>query len=262
MSEATAVLVVSYGTSQPSALSALTAIAREIGDAFPSLPLVEAFTSRFLRDTLAQRGGPHISHVSDALEQLAAEGYSQVLVQPTHLLQGSEYQAMVAHMAPFTARLKLCVGTPLLSTCQDVEAVAAALPSCLPSLTPDTGALFLGHGTSHETHQVYAQLEQALHRLGHTHLYVGTLKDGLTPQQTLQRLGQDSPHLTRLYLHPLTVVCGVHALRDMLSGPESWHGQLSAQGLQVEGIPQGLGHCPAIRRLFVAHAQQAAQGLT
>lgn len=257
----TAILVVSYGTSQPSALPALTAIAQEMEAAFPGLPLAEAFTSRFLRDALCKRGGPDIPHVSDALERLAGDGVRRVLLQPTHLLQGSEYQALVEHLAPFTSRLTLSVGAPLLSSGEDVEAVASALPTCLPPLPPDTGALFLGHGSSHEAHAVYAQLEQALHRLGHTNLYVGTLKGGLTPQQTLQRLGQGSPHLTRLYLHPLTVVCGVHALRDMLSGPESWHAQLSQGGLQVESIPQGLGHCPNLRRLFVAHAQQAAQAL-
>ena len=253
----TAILVVSYGTSQVSALPPLTAIVQEVGEAFPGLPLTHAFTSRFLRDTLARRGGPDIPHVSDALAQLAQQGVSQVLLQPTHLLPGGEYHGMVEQLKPCTAQLTVALGDPLLRTPQDVERVAAALPACLPPLPPDGGGLFLGHGTSHQAHALYAQLEQALHRQGHTRLYVGTLKDGLSPQQMVQRL-RLNPHLTRLYVYPLTVGCGVHALRDMLEGDESWCGQLRRAGFAVEGIPRGLGDCPAIRRLFVSHAQQAA----
>ena len=254
MEHGTAILVVSYGTSQVSALSTLSAIAHQVGEAFPGLPLRHAFTSRFLRDTLAQRGGPYLPHVSDALAQLAAEGYSHVLLQPTHLLPGREYQAMVDQLEGYSSRLSFSLGTPLLHTPQDVESVAAALPACLPPLAPDAGALFLGHGTSHEAHRVYAQLEQALHRQGHTNLYVGTLTGGHTLQQTAQRLH----HLSRLYVHPLTVVCGVHAVRDMLEGAASWCGHLRQAGLAVEGIPRGLGDSPTIRSLFVSHAQQAA----
>lgn len=255
MEQKTALVVVSYGVSRPSALPPLTAIAHQVGQAFPNLPLIHAFTSRFLRDALAKGGGPDIPHVSQALDQLAGEGYTQVLLQPTHLLPGGEYQAMADQLEGYASRLSFSVGSPLLHTPQDVEAVAAALPACLSPLEENEGALFLGHGTSHEAHGVYAQLEQALHRQGHTNLYVGTLTGGLTPPQTAQRLH----HLSRLYVHPLTVVCGVHAMRDMLEGTESWCGQLRQAGMHVEGIPQGLGDCAAIRRLFVSHAQQAAR---
>ena len=165
---------------------------------------------------------------------------------------------MKAQLEPYAQRLDLSVGQPLLATPQDIEAVAEALPTCLPPLDPQEGALFLGHGASHEAHGVYAQLEQALHRQGHTRYFVGTLQDGPTPAETARRI-REAGAVTRLHVHPLMVVCGVHATRDLLAGEQSWCGQLERLGVPVSAVSQGLGDCPAIRRLFVAHALEAAE---
>lgn len=256
MEHPAAVLVVSYGTSQVSALPTLANLAREVGAAFPRLPLVHAFAHPRLRDALARNGGPRVPLVSEALAQLLQDGVKQVLIQPAYLLPGGEYQAMLAQLEPYAQRLTLCLGHPLLATPEDVEDVAAALPACLPPLAPQEGALFLGHGTSHEAHAAYAHLEQALHRQGHTRFFVGTLQGGPTPAETARRIRQLSP-VTRLHIHPLMVVCGVHATRDLLVGEQSWCRQLEHQGFDVSGVSRGLGDCPAILRLFAAHAQAA-----
>lgn len=257
MEHPAAVLVVSYGTRQVSALPTLANLARDIGAAFPHLPLVHAFAHPRLRDALVQGGGPRVPLVSEALAQLTQDGARHVLIQPTYLLWAGEYQAMVAQLEPYAQRLDLWVGQPLLATPQDIANAAQALPTCLPPLAPQEGALFLGHGASHEAHQVYAQLEQALHRQGHTRYFVGTLQDGPTPAETAHRIRQ-AGEVTRLHVHPLMVVCGVHATRDLLAGEHSWCGQLERLGFSVSAVSQGLGDCPAIRRLFVAHARQGA----
>ena len=142
----TAILVVSYGTSQVSALPPLTAIVREVGEAFPGLPLMHAFTSRFLRDTLARRGGPDIPHVSDALAQLAQQGVSQVLLQPTHLLPGGEYHGMVEQLKPCTAQLTVALG----------DASWESL------VTPTLVAAGIGYGSGTE---VFEWLEENGHRV-------------------------------------------------------------------------------------------------
>lgn len=257
MDHPAAVLVVSYGTSQVSALPTLAHLARDVGSAFPRLPLVHAFAHPRLRDALARHGGPRVPLVSEALAQLAQDGIKQVLVQPAYLLPGGEFQALLAQLEPCAHRLDLRVGRPLLATPEDVEAVAAALPACVPPLAPQEGALFLGHGSGHEAHAAYAHLEQALRRLGHTRFFVATLQGGPTPDEMARRIRQHAP-VTRLHLHPLMVVCGVHATRDLLAGEHSWCGQLERLGFQVSGVAQGLGDCPAIRRLFAVHARQAA----
>lgn len=258
MEHPAAILVVSYGTSQVSALPTLANLAREIGAAFPRLPLIHAFAHPRLRDALVRGGGPRVPLVSEALAQLTQDGARHLLIQPTYLLFAGEYQAMVAQLEPYAQRLDLSVGQPLLATPQDIEAVAEALPTCLPPLSPQEGALFLGHGASHEAHGVYAQLEQALHRLGHTRYFVGTLQDGPTPAETARRI-REAGAVTRLHVHPLMVVCGVHATRDLLAGEQSWCEQLERLGVPVSAVSQGLGDCPAVRRLFVAHALEAAE---
>lgn len=257
MEHPAAVLVVSYGTSQVSALPTLANLAREIGAAFPHLPLIHAFAHPRLRDSLVRNGGPRVPLVSEALAQLTQDGAWHVLVQPTYLLCAGEYQAMVGQLEPYAQQLNLSLGQPLLAAPQDIEEVAEALPTCLPPLAPQEGALFLGHGASHEAHGVYAQLEQALHRQGHTQYFVGTLQDGPTPAETAHRI-QQAGAITRLHIHPLMVVCGVHATRDLLAGEQSWCGQLEHMGFPVSAVSQGLGDCPAICRLFVSHARQAA----
>jgi len=86
---------------------------------------------------------------------------------------------------------------------------------------------------------------------------VGTLQDGPTPAETARRI-REAGAVTRLHVHPLMVVCGVHATRDLLAGEQSWCRQLERLGVPVSAVSQGLGDCPVIRRLFVAHAQEAA----
>ena len=124
-------------------------------------------------------------------------------------------------------------------------------------LAPQEGALFLGHGASHEAHGVYAQLEQALHRQGHTRYFVGTLQDGPTPAETARRI-REAGAVTRLHVHPLMVVCGIHATRVLLAGEQSWCRQLARLGFPVSAASQALGAFPATRALFVAHAREAA----
>ena len=101
MEHPAAILVVSYGTSQVSALPTLANLAREIGAAFPRLPLIHAFAHPRLRDALVRNGGPRVPLVSEALAQLTQDGARHLLIQPTYLLFAGEYQAMVAQLEPY-----------------------------------------------------------------------------------------------------------------------------------------------------------------
>ena len=162
-----AILAVSFGTSHFDTLEkTIAAIEAELAAAFPGRTLRRAFTSGMILRKL-EREGTHIDDVPQALERLADEGYVDVVVQPTHILNGDEYDKLMAQAAPFAGRFaRLAFGKPLLTAEADYRALADALLSDLPAPSEDAAVLYMGHGTGHYANAAYAQLEYLLHDLG------------------------------------------------------------------------------------------------
>ena len=164
-----AILAVSFGTSHFDTLEkTIAAIEAELAAAFPERTLRRAFTSGMILRKL-EREGTHIDDVPQALERLAAEGYADVVVQPTHILNGDEYDKLMAQATPFAGRFaRLAFGKPLLTAAEDYRALAGALLAELPGPAEDAAVLYMGHGTGHYANAAYAQLEYLLHGAGGT----------------------------------------------------------------------------------------------
>ena len=144
--------------------------------AFPGRTLRRAFTSGMILRKL-EKEGTHIDDVPQALERLADEGYVDVVVQPTHILNGDEYDKLMAQAAPFAGRFaRLSFGKPLLTAEADYRALADALLSDLPAPSEDAAVLYMGHGTGHYANAAYTQLEYLLHDLGRRDIVIGTVE--------------------------------------------------------------------------------------
>ena len=253
-----AILAVSFGTSHFDTLEkTIAAIEAELAAAFPERALRRAFTSGMILRKL-EKEGAHIDDVPQALERLLAGGFTDVAVQPTHILNGDEYDKLLAQAAPFAGRFaRLAFGKPLLTGLADYRALAEALLAESPAPSEDAAVLWMGHGTGHYANAAYAQLEYLLHDLGRRDMAIGTVEGYPGFDEALRRL-KERPAVRRVELRPLMVVAGDHAKNDLaVAEPDSWKSRLAAEGYAVTCALRGLGEYPAVRAIFVRHAEEA-----
>ena len=255
-----AILAVSFGTSYPDTLEkTIAATEKALAAAYPDWPVARAFTSGMIIKKLQSRDGVHIDNVAEAMERLKDAGVTQVAVQSTHVMHGEEYEKMLAQLSPYRAGMDIAVGAPLLHAQRDYEAVADALLSWLPVPGADEALLLMGHGTEHFANSAYAQMEHVL-RARCDRIYLATVEGYPTLDLVLEQL-KKRPEIRRLTLAPFMLVAGDHARNDMAGGEDSWKVQLEHQGYEVSCILKGLGECPAIQNLFVAHCGDAMASL-
>ncbi len=259
MNEKRAILAVSFGTSYHDTFTkTIGAIEAALRAAFPACTLRRAFTSGMIIRKLRERDGVEVDDVPAALEKLAAEGFSHVVVQPTHVMHGDEYDKLTAQAAPFQGRFqKLTCGRALLSSLEDYQAVGRAILDELPGPAEDTAFVFMGHGTGHYANAAYAQLEYLLHDWGRRDILVGTV-EGYPGLDEVKRRLAERPAVKKALLLPLMIVAGDHACNDLAgAGEDSWRAQLESAGYSTACLLKGLGEYPGVRALFVEHAQAA-----
>lgn len=257
----TAILVVSFGTSYNNSREAtIGAIEEAVRQAFPRLSVRRVFTSQTIIDKLARRDGLRIDNVREALGRAAAEGVRRLIIQPTHLMAGLEYTALVRELDRWGGAFEeIAVGAPLLTSDGDFEAVTAAVTAA-GEAGGETAVVFLGHGTEAESNAVYERLQRMLTGQGHTDCYIGTVEARPGLEDVIAALRGRG--YTRVILEPLMVVAGDHANNDMAGdGADSWKSALAREGYEVECRLRGLGENEAIRQIYAAHARAAAAGL-
>ena len=256
-----ALLAVSFGTSHAATrLRTIEAVESDLRKSFPERRFYRAWTSGMLRRKLEREEGVSIDSVADAFQRLLAEGVSDVLVQPTHLLPGEEFrrteEAARAYAGRFSA---LALGRPLLAGDSDVKALARILEEAYPT---DAGELLvlMGHGSAGLAFPAYAALERQFRADGCPRVCIGTVEfePGIAP--VLARVRQEQPR--RVLLAPLLAVAGDHVVNDMAGDePDSWKNQIAREGPEVACRLTGLAEFEAVRALYVQHAR-AAQAVT
>ncbi len=256
-----ALLVVSFGTTHTeSAQRSIAAIEQALCAAFPQREFRRAYTSGIIRRKLLRRDGVKIDGVVEALEALWLEGYEDVLVQPTHIINGEETARLRSEVRLYSDQFKrLRVGTPLLTEQRDYALLAEAIVAELPNLGYDGVLALMGHGSRHYADSAYAALEYVFHANGHPNVFVATVEGYPTIEELIWRLDHQL-NARRIYVAPLMVAAGDHVARDMAGdGPESWKSQLLEHNYQPILIPKGLGEYPGVRELFVLHAREALE---
>ena len=187
-----AVLVVSFGTSHLDTLEkTIQPIEWDIAGRMTGRVQRRAFTSGMILRKLERRDGLHIDDVPQALSRLAAEGFDDVVLQPTHIMNGDEYDKLAAQTEPFREKfVRLAIGRPLLTTVQDYKVTAQVLLQVLPTRETDTALVFMGHGTEHFANPAYCQLEYVFHDLGRTDVLIGTVEGYPGVEEVLHRLDE------------------------------------------------------------------------
>ena len=233
-----------------------------MAEAFPDWSVRRAFTSQIIIDHVASRDGVAIDNVTQALDRAVDNGVKTLVVQPTHLMNGLEYEELMSTLAEYSDAFEsISVGEPLLTSDEDFQAVMEAIVAATAGYDDGRTAIcFMGHGTEHDANGVYAKLQQLLTDSGHANYYIGTVEAEPTLEDLLASVGQGD--YSRVVLLPLMVVAGDHANNDMAGDEDgSWKLAFEDAGYQVECVLTGLGEMEAIQDLFVAHAQAAVDAL-
>ncbi len=251
-------LVISFGTSVAATRPrTLQAVEDALRDAFPERRFYRAWTSTVLRRKLEREEGQKVFSSEEALEQMALDGVTDVLVQPTHLLPGEEFRITEEAVRAFAGRFSsLKMGRPLLSEEADVASLATALEAAWPMPEGEMLAL-MGHGSAEMTFPVYTLLEARLKEDGFLRGCVGTVEFDPGIEPVLERVQREKPR--RVHLAPLLLVAGDHAVNDMAGDePDSWKSQIAREGAEPICHLVGLGENEAVRALYVLHARAAA----
>lgn len=252
------ILVVSFGTSYNDNRDlSIGGLETAIQNANPGYEVRRAFTSQIIIDKLKERDNLIIDNVAAAMERLVADGVEEVIIQPTHVLNGYEYNDIINEVTPYADKFTVFkIGKNLLDSDRDYQELIAAITEETADLvTEDTAILFMGHGTEHESNTIYSNLQEILTAANHDNYYIGTVD--MEPE-----LGDIIPlieakGITKVVLLPLMIVAGDHANNDMVGDDEdSWKSILTAAGFAVEYELKGLGQYPGIQQMFVRHVTE------
>lgn len=256
-------LVVSFGTSyNDNRRLTIGAIEKAMQEAFPDYSVRRGFTSQIIIDHVKDRDGVTIDNVGQALDRAVANGVKTLVVQPTHLMNGFEYNDLVTELAEYSdAFERVAIGAPLLTSDEDFQSVAQAIVDATAQYDDgQTAICFMGHGTEAESNGVYAKMQQVLTDGGHVNYFIGTVEAAPSLDDVLA-LVQEGGY-TKVVLQPLMIVAGDHANNDMAGDEEgSWKAAFEAAGYEVTTVVEGLGSLEAVQDLLVAHAQAAIDAL-
>ncbi len=254
-----ALVFASFGVSDDRARqTSLDASAKLLAERFPDWDVFQCYTSNFIRKRLKDQGR-QVPSLPELLEGLAQQGYSRVLIQPSHLTPGEEFDGKVVTAAQAAREWfagGLVVSRPIFDTAEDYPVVLEAILSEF-SLAEGEQLVFFGHGSPHHHNPVYERFQQVVdeRRLP---VHIGVLEPSDTPNlpMVIRRLRQGGGQ--QILLAPLLLAGGSHVIRDMAGEAESsWKSQLTAAGFTVRTNLQGLGEYPFFRELYVSKVQKA-----
>ena len=258
------ILVTSFGTSYPSSRHAtIGAIEADIREAFADYDVRRAFTAQIIIDHIEKDTGRHIDNFEEAMDKLVAEGVKEVIVQPTHLMDGFEYTDIKNSLADYEDKFeKIALGAPLLASEEDQIAVAEAVKQAMERYEDDDTAICLmGHGTEAESNAIYATMQQVFEDLGYKNYFIATVE--ATPTFADATKAAKDAGYTKAVLRPFMVVAGDHANNDMADpeDPESFVSVLQEAGFETQCVIEGLGQLDAIDEIYVRHVQDAIDSL-
>ena len=253
-----AILVVSFGTSYDSTRKVtIDAIEKDIADTYPDYHIYRAWTSKMILSKIKKRDGIHYDTVKEAFERMLADGITDVIVQPTHVINGIENEIMTEEALSFSPQFSsIRFGTPVLTSFKDNECLIHAIVDEFPDLSKDEVLVLMGHGTTHYANSIYAALDYTFKDSGYPNIFLGTVESYPGMDSLLNMIREYQPR--RVILAPFMIVAGDHANNDMAGdNPDSWKSRFEAEGYAVTCVLKGLGEYKEIRNLLISHIKEA-----
>ena len=275
------ILVVSFGTSfNDSRAEDIGGVEKALQAAYPDWSVRRAFTAQIIINHVQARDDEKIDNMDQALERAVDNGVKNLVVQPTHLMHGAEYDELTEAVENYKDKFEsVKIAEPLLGEVgadetainEDKAAVAEAITAeavktagfdSLDAAKEDgTAFVFMGHGTSHTAKISYSQMQAQMEQLGYDNVFIGTVEgepEDTSCEAVIEKL--KNAGYKKVILRPLMVVAGDHANNDMAGDDDdSWKSQFEASGAfdSIDTQIAGLGEIDAIQQLYVAHTQAA-----
>ena len=278
-------LVVSFGTSFNASRAAdIKGIEDALQAAYPDWSVRRAFTAQIIINHVQARDGEKIDNMQQAMDRAVANGVKNLVVQPTHLMHGAEYDEMMEMIDSYRDKFEsVAVAEPLLGEVgadatvinSDKEAVAKAITAAAvkdagfdsldAAAAEKTAFVFMGHGTSHTAKISYSQMQTTMQTLGYDNVFIGTV-EGEPEETACENVIEavKAAGYTKVVLRPLMVVAGDHANNDMAGADDdSWLSEFKASGAfeEVDTQISGLGEISDIQQLYIAHTKAAIESL-
>ena len=252
-------LVVSFGTSfNDSRRLTIGAIENALEEAYPEYSVRRAFTSNIIIEHVQKRDGVLIDDLNAGLQRAVDNGVKELVIQPTHLMNGIEYNELTEAVAQYSDAFEsVKIGAPLLTSDEDFKNVEQALVDWTSEYDDGkTAIVFMGHGTEADSNAVYAKMQELFTKDGYENYYVGTVEATPSLDDVLALV--EAGDYERVILEPMMVVAGDHANNDMAGDEDdSWKSAFEAKGYKVECLLRGLGENEAIQQMYVAHVKAA-----
>ena len=278
-------LVVSFGTSfNDSRAEDIKGIEDALAEAFPDWSVRRAFTAQIIINHVQARDDEKIDNMQQALDRAVANGVKNLVVQPTHLMHGAEYDEMVEAIDAYKDKFEsVAIAEPMLGEVgddatvinDDKAAVAQAITdeavkeagydSMEAAAEDGTAFVFMGHGTSHTANVTYDQMQTQMENLGFTNAFIGTVEgepEDTACDEVINKVKDAG--FKKVILRPLMVVAGDHANNDMAGDDDdSWKSMFEASGDfdEIDCQIEGLGRVDAVEQLYVAHTQAAIDSI-
>ena len=276
-------LVVSFGTSfNDSRVADIKGIEDALQAAYPDWSVRRAFTAQIIINHIQARDGEKIDNMDQALERAVANGVKNLVVQPTHLMHGAEYDEMCEVIDAYRDKFaSVSIAEPMLGEVgsdatvinADKEAVAKAITASAvadagfesldAAKEAGTAFVFMGHGTAHVAKVTYSQMSTQMQTLGYENVFIGTV-EGEPEETSCESVIEavKAAGYTNVVLRPLMVVAGDHANNDMAgSEDDSWKTMFEAAGFTVDCQIAGLGEIADVQALYIAHTKAAIDAL-
>ncbi len=274
------ILVVSFGTSfNDSRVKDIKGIEDAIQTAYPTWSVRRAFTAQIIINHIQARDGEFIDNMDQALERAVANRVKNLIVQPTHLMHGAEYDEMSEKVEAYRDKFEsVVIAEPLLgevgadATVVNMDKAAAALSitaqavedsqyeSLEKAAADGTAFIFMGHGTAHVAKVTYSQMTTQMQEFEFKNVFIGTVEgepESTSAENIIEAVKEAG--YTKVILRPLMVVAGDHANNDMAGDDEdSWKSMFEAAGFEVSCQIAGMGRIPTIQAQYVIHTALAA----
>lgn len=274
-------LVVSFGTSfNDSRAKDISGIEKAISNAYPDWSVRRAFTAQIIINHVQARDGEKIDNMDQALERAVANGVKNLMIQPTHLMHGAEYDELCDAVAKYSDKFEsVTISEPMLGKVGDdastvnedkkivseavVEAAykATGYDSLSDADNDNVAFVLMGHGTSHTAKITYSQMQSQMNDLGYKNVFIGTV-EGEPEETSCENVIEavKEAGYKKVILRPLMVVAGDHANNDMAGDDEdSWKSMFVASGAfdSVDAQIEGLGRIEAVQSLYISHIKDA-----
>ena len=242
-------------------------IEEAVAKAFPNRDFKRAFTSYIIMERLEKNKGIKVNDLPATLKELKKAGYKDILVQPTHLLHGEEYEHKVlSTVDKFKGDFdRIVVSDPLMVGKNDFAIAASAVATQFPTLGKGEGVVLMGHGSPRDNNQsfgnTYKMLQETFDKMG-LPVVVGTVEEVDTPNvdEVLEQI--KARGYKTVHMFPLMIVAGDHANNDMYGDEEdSWKSMIEKMGVKTVGHLQGIGRNAAVQAIYVQHAVAAEAGV-